>query len=136
LAHSGPALSAGHEVGPPPATAASPGQALQAEVHRLIGRAACKTDAQCRTLPLGARACGGPDAYLAWSVLGTDEAALRRAADRYGQWQAQEQARRSTMSICMIELDPGAVCSRDTTAGALTPGRCVLGKGGAAGVSR
>lgn len=139
LAHGGQTRAAGDEVGPPTVTAATTaghGQKLQAEVHRLIGRAVCRTDGHCRTLPLGVRACGGPEVYLAWSVLGTDEAALRRAAQRYGQWQAQEQARRSTMSICMVELDPGAVCSKETVAGAQTPGRCVLGTGGEAGASR
>jgi len=112
------------------------GTSLRAQVQRLVGRAACDDDSQCRTLPLGARACGGPESYVAWSVLGTDQAALRRAGERYSQWQAQEQSRSGAMSICMIEIDPGAVCSRDTTAGARTPGRCVRGKGGAAGVSR
>jgi hypothetical protein len=142
LAQGGQALAAGQASEPSsassasPSVPASPGQALLADVQRLIGRAACTADAQCRSLALGARACGGPDAYVAWSVLGTDEAALRRAAGRYGQWQAQAQARRSVASICMVEADPGAVCARDAAAGAQSLGRCVLGTGGQAGVSR
>lgn len=117
-------------------TAHEPGAALQAEVQRLIGRAACTTDAQCRTLALGARACGGPDSFVAWSVRGTDQAALRRAAARYTEWQAQEQARRGTVSICMVETDPGAVCSKPGTAEPAGGGRCVLNPAAAQGATR
>ena len=127
--HAGAA--AGAVVEPAPAasglSAEDPGAALQAQVQRLIGRAACDTDAQCRTLALGLRACGGPEAYVAWSVRGTDQAALKRAAERYSQWQAQQQARSGAMSICMVEADPGAVCAKPAAAGAPRSGRCVLG---------
>ena len=125
-----------------PASAASSlsrdgsGPALHAQVQRLIGRAACDSDAQCRTLPLGARACGGPETYVAWSVLGTDQAALQRAGDRYGQWQARQQARSGTMSICMVEVDPGAVCSRSATTAQPDTGRCVLGNAAVGGATR
>lgn len=115
---------------------ASPGPALLTQVQRLIGPAACDSDAQCRTLPLGARACGGADAYVAWSVRGTDQAALRRAAERYSQWQAQQQARSSTMSICMVETDPGAVCSNAAAPDKAGAGRCVLGDAAAGSVTR
>lgn len=129
--HAGAAAAASAVVKPAPAasglSAEDPGSALQAQVQRLIGRAACDNDSQCRTLPLGVRACGGPEAYLAWSALGTDQAALRRAAERYSQWQAQQQARGGAMSICMVEADPGAVCSKPAAAGAPRSGRCVLG---------
>ena len=129
--HAGMAAATGAAVNPAHAasslSAEDPGAALQAQVQRLIGRAACDSPAQCRTLPLGARACGGPDAFVAWSVLGTDQAALRRAAARYTQWQAQQQARGGAMSICMVEPDPGAVCAKPNAAGGLKPGQCVLG---------
>ena len=123
----------------PAASSLSPdgsGLALHAQVQQLIGRAACDSAAQCRTLPLGARACGGPESYVAWSVLGTNQAALQRAADRYGQWQAQQQARSGMMSICMVEIDPGAVCSRSATTAQPGAGRCVLGNAAAGGATR
>lgn len=106
---------------------ASLGPALLSQVQRLIGPATCERDVQCRTLPLGSRACGGPETYVAWSIRGTDQAALRRAARRYSQWQAQQQTRSGTASICMVESDPGAVCSRAVTPGKAGLGRCALG---------
>ena len=138
--HAVPATAADPPARPAPAASSlSPdgsGPALHAQVEQLIGRAACDSAAQCRTLPLGARACGGPESYVAWSVLGTNQAALQRAADRYGQWQAQQQARSGMMSICMVEIDPGAVCSRSATTAQPGTGRCVLGNGAAAGAMR
>lgn len=104
------------------------GAALHAQVQRLIGRAACRSDAQCRTLPLGERACGGPQAYVAWSVRRTNQAALERAAQRYTLWHAQAQQLKGAQGICMVEVDPGATCLRPA-APARDPsatGRCVL----------
>src|SRR5690349_4713970 len=46
----------------------------------LIGDAACDDDSQCRTIAMGAKACGGPAYYLAWSTKRTDAAALQQAA--------------------------------------------------------
>ena len=138
--HAGLATAACVPAQPAPAASSSSregsGPALHAQVQQLIGRAACDSDAQCRTLPLGVRACGGPETYVAWSVLGTDQAALQRAGERYGQWQAQQQARSGTMSICMVETDPGAVCSRSATTAQPGTGRCVLSGAAAGGATR
>ena len=43
-----------------------------AAIRALIGDAACDSNAQCHAVGIGARACGGPSAYLAWSSLRTD----------------------------------------------------------------
>lgn len=138
--HAEPATAADPPARPAPAASSLSGEgvgpALLAQVQRLIGRAACDSNAQCRTLPLGARACGGPESYVAWSVLGTDQVALQRAAERYGQWQAQQQARGGTMSICMVETDPGAVCARSAATAPPGPGRCVLGQSPSGGATR
>lgn len=115
---------------------ANAGAVLLAKVHKHIGRAQCSDDAQCRSLALGARACGGPEAYVAWSVLGTDAAAVKRAADRYTQWQAQAQSRGGAQSICMVEVDPGAVCVRPASATQVEAGRCVLSSGAGREASR
>ena len=49
-------------------------------VLSLIGDAACASDAECRTIGVGARACGGPQSYRAWSTRRTDAAALAAAS--------------------------------------------------------
>lgn len=89
-------------------------KALEAE----IGDARCSSEAQCHSLAVGAKACGGPEGYRAWSsqrsgdgkklqALAAEQAAARRA----------EQNQSGMMSNCALEPDPGAQC---------LAGRCVL----------
>ncbi|MBC8055009.1 MAG: hypothetical protein H7Y61_00350, partial [Rhizobiales bacterium] len=68
------ALCSAHAGGP---GETNPGTAM-ARVRALIGAAGCESDAQCRSIGIGTKACGGPEFYLAWSIAGTDEAALLR----------------------------------------------------------
>ncbi|WP_284620298.1 hypothetical protein [Aquabacterium humicola] len=97
-----------------------------ATVDELIGDAACTGDAECRTVGIGALACGGPQGYRAWSVRRTDEAALMQAVQQQRQEREQQIAKRGEMSICRVVPDPGARC-------ALPAGRCVLRADGAPG---
>lgn len=103
--------------------------AKEGELLRLIGDAACTGDAQCRTIGFGAKACGGPQSYRAWSTLRTDEAALKTAAAAVEAGQRLEIERRGIASNCSVVADPGAYCDRgggSTTAGAGGPGVCRL----------
>jgi len=103
---------------PPASPAAEPESArLARELRTLIGPAACSTDAQCRTVAVGAKACGGPGGYWAWSSTGTDETRLRDLARRQAQAEAAENARSGMLSNCSVVTDPGARCEA---------GRCVL----------
>jgi hypothetical protein len=106
--------------------AAQDGAALAAVVRDLIGTAACTDDAQCRTLPYGAKPCGGPQSYLAWSTLGTDEAALRTAAEKFAAWQREEQRANGTVSDCMLVADPGAYCAPASSTAAGATRACAL----------
>jgi hypothetical protein len=94
-----------------------------ARIMQTIGNAECDSDAQCRVIGIGARACGGPQRYVAWSTLATDEAALRELveADAVESRKAQEKARMS--STCVTPHVPAAQCRRDARGMA---GRCVL----------
>ena len=91
-----------------------------AALQALIGDAACRDDTQCRTLPVGTLACGGPASYLAWSTLRSDEAALKAAAAPLAH--RRPGSARGEMSICRVLPDPGA--------------RCVPGEAGALGACR
>jgi hypothetical protein len=90
---------------------AQDGAALAAAVRDLVGTAACTDDAQCRTLPYGAKACGGPQSWLAWSTLVSDEAALRKAAERFASWRREDLRASGTVSDCLLVADPGAYCA-------------------------
>jgi hypothetical protein len=100
-------------------TPAKPGDTL-AEIRRLIGTPACSENAQCRTLPVGAAACGGPQEYLPFSNASTDEGQLRALAERSKVERQAEIKSSGEMSICIHRPDPGAVC---------VAGACQLGSG-------
>jgi hypothetical protein len=92
------------------ATGAATGGDTLARIRALAGGATCTESGQCRTLPVGAMACGGPESYLPYSMSGTDEKALRALGEQY---KAERQAANKAggmMSICRHLPDPGAVC--------------------------
>lgn len=117
------------------AGAASEGARLEAEIRRLIGGAACTASEQCRTLAFGAKACGGPQSYLAWSTQVSDPAALRAAAERYAAWRREDLNKRGVVSDCALVVDPGAACVPEPAASAPGQGACRL-LGGRAGGAR
>ena len=88
---------------------AAPDTALQ--VSRLIGDAACSSDADCATVGIGALACGGPQAYAAWSTKHTDAQALQQAVARDRSARELQIAKSGQQSICRVVPDPGAICS-------------------------
>lgn len=84
---------------------------LEAALHALIGDAACAGPEQCRTVAVGAKACGGPQAYLAWSTLRTNEAALKEAAEAFSASRRRDVERSGAASNCAMVVDPGAYCA-------------------------
>lgn len=108
-----------------PAPAAAAGDTL-AQIRALIGNAACSDSSQCHTLALGARPCGGPQAYLPWSSAHTDGAALAVLGERYRKEREAAIAASGELSTCQFLPDPGAVC---------IAGTCQLNPAGSAGQS-
>lgn len=92
-----------------PAPRAAP-PTLLAEMRALAGAAACTDSVQCRTVPLGARACGGPEGYLAYSSAATAAAPMQALADRYAEQRRAAHASSGMLSTCQFMPDPGAVC--------------------------
>lgn len=84
------------------------------QIRALIGSAACSDASQCRTLPIGARACGGPEGYLAYSTSSSPEPELLALAERHKQERADFHAKSGVMSNCRFMPDPGAVCVAGT----------------------
>jgi hypothetical protein len=91
----------------------APAGTLQ-QLQALIGSAACTDSSQCRTVAIGARACGGPQGYLAWSTAQTDGGALRALAERYKAERQAEIKQKGEMSDCRFLADPGASCRSGT----------------------
>ena len=92
-----------------PAASAPPSNTL-AQITGLIGKAACTSDQQCQVLPVGARPCGGPASYLAWSTAATSGADLQALADRYRSEQQAGNARSGMVSDCRAIAPPAAAC--------------------------
>lgn len=94
----------------PQAGAADPeGDTLQ-QIQALIGNAGCTNSSECRTVPVGARACGGPQGYLAWSTAHTDGDTLQKLAERYKAERQAQIRQKGEISDCRFIADPGAVC--------------------------
>lgn len=91
---------------------------LLEQIRTEIGDAACSSDQQCRSLAIGAKPCGGPESFIAWSVQRSDAAKLERLATAYKMAREAENAREQRISNCMLVADPGAQCKA---------GRCVSG---------
>ena len=106
-----------------PAPAAAPADTL-GQIKAMVGAARCTESSQCRSLALGARACGGPQSYIAWSTATTAEQPLRALADRYQREQQAANQASGAMSTCQFMVDPGAVCQANV---------CRPGTGAAAG---
>lgn len=105
---------------PRPVAAATPAAGnLMAQIKAEIGNAACDSSQQCRSLPVGQRACGGPEAYLPYSTKVSDAAKLQRLAAQQSAEQRDQNTRSGMISTCQAIMDPGATCSA---------GKCVSAK--------
>lgn len=104
--------STGLGAAPTPAQPAAPvpGAGLLAKIRALAADTSCTSSKQCHTLALGARACGGPQTYMAWSSARTDGAALRLMGERYAEQEKARIAASGEMSDCRMSVDPGAEC--------------------------
>ena len=98
-------------------TQAGASTALLQQLQAQIGDAACDNSAQCRTLAVGSKPCGGPDRYLPWSTKRTDGVTLGKLAAQYAAARQIENRKSDLMSTCELVTDPGAICQQQ---------RCVL----------
>ena len=109
------------------APAASSSAAAQARVDALIGDAGCDIQGQCHVVGIGARPCGGPESWLAWSTKATNPQALQDAVQAQVQARKDENQHGGPASDCMVRPEPTAVCRPRASDGKKT---CQLGQGG------
>ena len=81
---------------------------LRRQLVAAIGDARCNDDAQCHSLGVGSKDCGGPLVYLAWSSLASQSDQLQALALKLGV--AERKAGTGMVSNCAVLLDPGARC--------------------------
>ncbi len=115
---------------PAPAQAVAPPSDGSAELQKLekaIGLARCQRNEQCRTVPIGTMACGGPEGYLAWSTTDSPLQQVQSLAAAHAQVRQAWHEHTGIASVCVIRPDPGAHCQRVAAAsGSRAFGRCVL----------
>ncbi|MEN3278342.1 MAG: hypothetical protein V7631_4132 [Massilia sp.] len=98
----------------PDAPAAAAGAGTLGQIRALIGNAECSGDNQCQVLPVGARPCGGPSSYLAWSSAKTDAAQLQALAERHKAEQQADNERSGRISTCIAIAPPAVACRAGT----------------------
>ncbi len=94
---------------------ATPGESKSLSELRAIGRAAaCSSDQQCKTLPVGAKSCGGPESYMAYSTASVSTEKAASLAARYRKEREAENQASGLASDCRFLMDPGAQCRSGT----------------------
>ncbi len=83
---------------------------IEAEVRTRIGPAACSSDGECRVLPMGALACGGPASFVPYSIRATDEGALGRLSTDHQALSAEQLKQRAALGPCVVLPVPAAYC--------------------------
>lgn len=92
-----------------------------ARLRALSAASTCRQSSECSTVPVGAKACGGPAGYVA--VAQADLPAAQALAQRHLQYRLQQRSKHpEPPSNCAVTPDPGAQC---------VEGRCVAGGRGA-----
>ena len=100
---------------PPPASGAQPGSQdadwaailrLEDQAKALAKVSGCATVSQCRTAPVGNRACGGPRYYLAYCSTSTVSAALFRKLDEVAAAENAYNQKYQLASTCEFRMPP------------------------------
>lgn len=90
--------------------------ALEEQAKALVRAEGCASADQCRTAPVGSRACGGPRHYLVYCARTTDSAALFRKLDDVAAAERAFNTRYNVMSTCEFRMPPsvgvtGGMCA-------------------------
>lgn len=82
---------------------------LDLHIRRTVGIPRAGEMSQCKLLEVGVRACGGPEYYMAYSTLVTDEAALLDLVEEYNQLRREHIRETNEVSTCDMIPPPKLV---------------------------
>ena len=128
LVASAPAVAATHVPPPPQVTAATPVAGAASADHASVqarldstldGASACTADTECHSVAVGAKACGGPTGYRAYSSKTVSTASVDALAQQERDLAAQAARDSHQVSPCFMLADPGARCQQN---------KCVTGR--------
>jgi len=80
--------------------------AIENEAKALVKTDGCSSAAQCRTAPVGSKACGGPRYYLVYCSRTTDSVALFRKLDAVAAAEREYNTRYKIVSTCEFRSPP------------------------------
>lgn len=82
---------------------------LEADAKALVKTDGCSATNECRTAPVGARACGGPRLYFVYCVATTDSVALFRKLDELKAAEIKFNQSVGASSTCEFRMPPAVV---------------------------
>ncbi|HST07440.1 MAG TPA: hypothetical protein VLJ83_04675 [Gemmatimonadaceae bacterium] len=85
--------------------------ALEDQAKALVKTIGCSSAGECRTAPVGSRACGGPRYYLVYCAATTDSVALFRKLDAVAAAEREYNAHYNLVSTCEFRLPPKVALS-------------------------
>jgi hypothetical protein len=83
-------------------------------LHVAIGSAQCFAESECRLVPVGAKPCGGPRGYSAFSTTTSDTLGIRRWADSLRVLERKLNEAEGRVSDCAMVIPPVVRCGLDT----------------------
>jgi hypothetical protein len=113
----GPALVQGGEASPAAGSDEAALKTMREQIVKAIGEARCVNLVHCRVLPLGARPCGGPSEYLAYSSTTGNREVLEAKAYEYSFLEEEVNRKQAAIGTCEALPAPRVSC---------IDGRCTL----------
>ena len=94
---------------------------MEADAKALVNVRGCSATSQCRTAPVGARACGGPRLYFVYCAATTDSAALFRKLDELKAAEIRFNESVGAMGTCDFRTPPRVVVDGGSCRASATP---------------
>ena len=85
--------------------------ALEDQAKTLVRADGCGSATECRTAPVGSRACGGPRYYLVYCAKTTDSTALAQKLDAVAAAEREYNVHYKVMSTCEFRMPPTVALS-------------------------
>ena len=85
--------------------------ALEDQAKAAVKADGCSSAAECRTAPVGSRACGGPRYYLVYCSKTTDSAALFSKLDAVAAAEREYNSHYKVVSTCEFRMPPTVALS-------------------------
>jgi hypothetical protein len=78
---------------------------MQTRIQEIVANDYCVSDADCKTLAFGAKACGGPHSYIVHSTTANWNE-LENLVNQYNQYEYQRNLAEGVISDCSLLAEP------------------------------